>query len=1510
MGKEQELLQAVKTEDLVTVQRLLQRPKQGKAKLLGAAKKVNVNFQDTDGLSALHHAALNGNVELITLLLESQAVVDIKDLKGMRPLHYAAWQGKCEPMKMLLKSGSSVNSQSDEGKIPLHLSSQHGHYEGSEMLLQHQSNPCLRDNAWKTPLDLACEFGRVTVVQLLLSSNMCSAMLEPKPSDPNGISPLHLAAKNGHIEIIKFLIQAGIDINRQTKSGTALHEAALCGKTEAVRLLLDSGISAGVRNTFCQTALDIVNQFTTTQASKEIKQMLRDASAAMQVRALKDYCNNYDLTSLNIKAGDIITVLEQHSDGRWKGCIHENHTGNDRVGYFPSNMVEVIKRAGPSTQQYLKIQIRQPAIGSVVMVNGDSSHIFSLPLTPPHPPTQPLSHQPLFTSFGYNMPTCSTFGYEPASSRIEEPQNETGSRGSVSSPLDSPTLSGQQSGANEEIWVLRKPLAGGSVGSMGSTGSLNSGRSSTSIQSSNANAHLTNLPMPVPTTLTHSPCINAQSLNVPGLHAQAEGVKLLATVLSQSAKAKEHLMDQLQSLDPISGSSQHTQSESFVPHQQRKKPFVDPLLQRKDEASAETKTSEAVVEWLTSAQLQFYSTNFLTAGYDLQTISRITPEDLTAIGVIKPGHRKKMLSEISKMNIPEWIPQEKPASLAEWLSAIGLNQYYQTLVQNGYDNMDFISDITLEDLKEIGITKLGHLKKLMLAVRRLSELPPEAEILSKERKFEEGTDSKQSLATNVTCTEPDANSVPSVKLCPPRRGSPRHSAHGHGIQRANAPPPLKKPSSIDSPTQTPPHTPTKGRISSSASSSPSHTPSSQLKTQSRARGPCNSHSHARSVPLLCLPPEGETENSNGRTLTQPRHGQPIDADHESPLPDSSVKYATLGGHRVTPSCSAKTTGENLDINSVNRNQSFATARPRRRTRPPTPPKRSCSSISTDNLADEAAADDLGSSENRVNSLLLNVTYRERRRSDCGIASEKTSSGGSVRDIAAMLEMSNLGSSGKGSGSGYLQANQSSDEVNRRCTISGPVSGFSEDAEIPPHHGTAPCETPSIIQAPEPRPRSMISHLNGGITSLPQVEWSRMDATATLRRPRPSHHSDSENFNLTESGTIKRRPKALAPPQSNGTDGGGTENARRRPVSEACVGDGGREQPDGFGTFPRQILKPPVSPKPAMALRKPDPPTPTRRVPLPGPEGQHSPVEFKKIPPPVSPKPSPPPTMPKPVKIKPILTIGTPSSPQADALSPSSASFSPARTELQVEYPPPTLSPVTPKPQEGNTLALRAATSPAQSPQTPQTPQTPSTPGSGSAPVKPPRSSMAGLSVDIPGPLEFELPGVEVVQKRLKEVEKQREEEEMRNQDKMDKKGLIQVDPAFEGEQDVISGFSRGSHVTEIGDGVGPIDMRRRKVGVARQTQVEGEPQDGEEKTELESQGLLKIAETGGSASGEVAQLRLEETSASLAAALEVVEEKIKKEDSSAVDKKSTVSILDDIGSMFDDLADQLEAMLD
>uniref|UniRef100_A0A8C5DFP2 Caskin-2 n=1 Tax=Gouania willdenowi TaxID=441366 RepID=A0A8C5DFP2_GOUWI len=439
----------------------------------------------------------------------------------MRPLHYAAWQGKADSVLLLLRAGASVNSASHDGQIPLHLSAQYGHYEVSEMLLQHQSNPCLANKVKKTSLDLACEFGRLRVAQLLLSSNMVTALLEgeggSEAADSASTTPLHLAARNGHKDIITLLLKAGIEINRTTKAGTSLHEAALYGKTEVVRLLLDAGINVNMRNTYNQTALDIVNQFTTSTASREIKQLLREASSSVQVRAVKDYWNLHDPTALNLRAGELVMVLEQHSDGRWKGHIHDSQRGTDRVGFFPASVVEVISR-------------------------------------------------------------------------------RAGDRHSV-----------------------------GSAGSVGSSRSAGSGQS----------------------------------------------------------------------------------SENGAPHPQNGDPAKD---------------SEAIYQWLCEFQLEQYTSNFIRAGYDVPTISRMTPEDLTAIGVTKPGHRKKISMEISKLSIPEWLPDYIPSELSEWLSVIGLPQYQKRLCDNGYDSITIVRDISWEDLQEIGVTKLGHQKKLMLAVKRLCDL--------------------------------------------------------------------------------------------------------------------------------------------------------------------------------------------------------------------------------------------------------------------------------------------------------------------------------------------------------------------------------------------------------------------------------------------------------------------------------------------------------------------------------------------------------------------------------------------------------------------------------------------------------------------------------------------------------------------------------------------------------------------------------------------------------------------
>ncbi|XP_059413598.1 caskin-2-like isoform X4 [Carassius carassius] len=580
MGKEQDLLQAVKNGDLATTQKLLSKVKASKSKLLGSTKRLNVNYQDPDGFSVLHHAALTGTTELLSLLLEAQAVVDIKDSNGMRPLHYAAWQGKADSVLMLLRSGAAVNNASHDGQIPLHLAAQYGHYEVSEMLLQHQSNPCILNKAKKTPLDLACEFGRVKVAQLLLSSNMVASLLEGDRrdgSDSNCNTPLHLAARNGHKDVIRLLLKAGIDINRTTKAGTALHEAALYGKTEVVRLLLDNGIDVNIRNTYNQTALDIVNQFTACHASKDIKQLLREATGVLQVRALKDFWNLHDPTALTIRAGDVITVIEQHVDGRWKGHIHDTQRGMDRIGYFPPSIVEVINRRSAGDRN---------SVGSTGSVGSTRSA-------------------------GSGQSTESN---------------------SAPNGLQQPTTSPDTSKASPSVVDFLKP---------------------------DDNKH-----PDTPTGVPHRPVLPTQRAGEQGF------------------------------------------SQQFVHPQQ--------LLEGKD--------AEAIYQWLNEFQLEQYTVNFLNAGYDVPTISRMTPEDLTAIGVTKPGHRKKISLEIGNLSIPEWLPEYIPQDLGEWLSAIGMPQYHKKLSENGYDSINIVRDLTWEDLQEIGIIKLGHQKKIMLAVKKLCDI--------------------------------------------------------------------------------------------------------------------------------------------------------------------------------------------------------------------------------------------------------------------------------------------------------------------------------------------------------------------------------------------------------------------------------------------------------------------------------------------------------------------------------------------------------------------------------------------------------------------------------------------------------------------------------------------------------------------------------------------------------------------------------------------------------------------
>ena len=117
-----------------------------------------------------------------------------------------------------------------------------------------------------------------------------------------------------------------------------------------------------------------------------------------------------------------------------------------------------------------------------------------------------------------------------------------------------------------------------------------------------------------------------------------------------------------------------------------------------------------------------YTYLFLEAGYDLPTIARMTPEDLTAIGIRKPNHRERLKRHIDALKLPDALPGYVPGSIDEWLRLLRLEEYVQPLLAQGYQTVHDVTQLTWEDLEDIGIVKLGHQKKILLAIKRVKDI--------------------------------------------------------------------------------------------------------------------------------------------------------------------------------------------------------------------------------------------------------------------------------------------------------------------------------------------------------------------------------------------------------------------------------------------------------------------------------------------------------------------------------------------------------------------------------------------------------------------------------------------------------------------------------------------------------------------------------------------------------------------------------------------------------------------
>lgn len=75
---------------------------------------------------------------------------------------------------------------------------------------------------------------------------------------------------------MEILVKAGFDVNVRTTQGTALHEAALCGKVDVVKVLLDASIDVCIADSQRRTAVDRLNEVgLRTPVAKEIADLIR-----------------------------------------------------------------------------------------------------------------------------------------------------------------------------------------------------------------------------------------------------------------------------------------------------------------------------------------------------------------------------------------------------------------------------------------------------------------------------------------------------------------------------------------------------------------------------------------------------------------------------------------------------------------------------------------------------------------------------------------------------------------------------------------------------------------------------------------------------------------------------------------------------------------------------------------------------------------------------------------------------------------------------------------------------------------------------------------------------------------------------------------------------------------------------------------------------------------------------------------------------------------------------------
>ncbi|KAF4963269.1 hypothetical protein FSARC_8707 [Fusarium sarcochroum] len=240
-------------------------------------RNTDWNQQNERGHNAIYLAAAGGHVSTVSTLIEKGVELNVECGAYGSPLYAACFRGHQEIVIKLLQSGVSIECGTKfENALDAAF---HGRHEDIVLSLI-RNGPTIESEAdYEQAVQMATEYGFERVMEELQKSSFSSfiekttpnrqkmrvaraikgghlhVVQRQLPSDGQGASTgfpkdsVAIAALYGHEDIVKFLLDHGMDIEAEGQFGTPLRSASLMNHKSTLRLLLQRGANINTSDT-------------------------------------------------------------------------------------------------------------------------------------------------------------------------------------------------------------------------------------------------------------------------------------------------------------------------------------------------------------------------------------------------------------------------------------------------------------------------------------------------------------------------------------------------------------------------------------------------------------------------------------------------------------------------------------------------------------------------------------------------------------------------------------------------------------------------------------------------------------------------------------------------------------------------------------------------------------------------------------------------------------------------------------------------------------------------------------------------------------------------------------------------------------------------------------------------------------------------------------------------------------------------------------------------------------